>query len=387
MSSASLFFRKLDPARRAYILGATAACIIVAGIFAEDAMAYFCIAIPAIVPLVLWLQAGAPGIPVLPAVSGLFFVYYAIPLLRGNIAAFGSDALVSAGITIGAFLLAASLVSWPFLVAARRSSGAPRSNLVSDAQIVRLVFVGLAAGSLFHLATISGALDALGSSVGLVRSVVLTLGSVACYLLGCARASRALVGARWVAAAGGLCALILLSLSNLFLVSGIMNGLAAVFGYVMTRKRIPWVALGTAFILLSVLHAGKFEMRERYWLPHSQSLQQSSIYQVPGMLTDWVTAGVGALLSGRAESGVLERATPSFVPYLEGRTYAMLPSMLVPRFVDTDKLQSQAVLNLLSLRYGLQQVGSSESTTIGWGVIAEADENYGDPAVVAVGAV
>ncbi|SRR5216684_3608525 len=399
MSSASLFFRKLDPARRAYILGATAACIIVAGIFAEDAMAYFCIAIPAIVPLVLWLQAGAPGIPVLPAVSGLFFVYYAIPLLRGNIAAFGSDALVSAGITIGAFLLAASLVSWPFLVAARRSSGAPRSNLVSDAQIVRLVFVGLAAGSLFHLATISGALDALGSSVGLVRSVVLTLGSVACYLLGCARASRALVGARWVAAAGGLCALILLSLSNLFLVSGIMNGLAAVFGYVMTRKRIPWVALGTAFILLSVLHAGKFEMRERYWLPHSQSLQQSSIYQVPGMLTDWVTAGVGALLSGRAESDVLERAsllhmlllveraTPSFVPYLEGQTYAMLPSMLVPRFVDADKLQSQAVLNLLSLRYGLQQVGSSESTTIGWGLIAEAYANYGDPAVVAVGAV
>ena len=396
MSSASLLFRELSPARRAYILGATAACMIVAGIFAEDAMAYFCIAIPILMPLVLWLQAGAPGIPVLPAISGLFFVYYAIPLLRGNIAAYGSDALVSAGITIGAFLLAASLASWPFLAAARRSPGTPAGNLVSDAQIVGLIFAGLGGGIAFHLATISGTVGALGS-VGLVRSVVLTLSSVACYLLGCARASRVLVGPKWLAAAGCLCALIVLSLSNLLLVGGVMNGLAAVFGYVVTRRRVPWIGLGTAFVLLSILHAGKFEMRDRYWMPHTQSLQQSSVYQIPGMLADWFTAGVEALRSDRKQSDVLERAsllqmlllveraTPSYIPYLEGETYAMLPSMLVPRFVDADKPQSQAVLNLLSLRYGLQQVGSTEATTIGWGLIAEAYANYGDPAVIAVG--
>src|SRR5262249_22525757 len=221
MSSASLLFRKLDPGRRAYIFGAAAACVIIPGIFAGDVIAYLCIAIPILVPLFLWLQAGAPGIPVLPAVSGLFFVYYAIPLLRSDIAAFGSGELVSAGVTIGAFLLAASLASWPFLAAARRPSAAPSDNLVSDRQIVRLVFAGLAGGIVFHLATISGVASALGS-VGLVRSLVLTLSSVACYLLGCARASRVLVGTTWLAAAAGLGALIVLSLGNLLLIGGVM---------------------------------------------------------------------------------------------------------------------------------------------------------------------
>ena len=30
---------------------------------------------------------------------------------------------------------------------------------------------------------------------------------------------------------------------------------------------------------------------------------------------------------------LVRRATPDFIPYLEGETYALLPSMLVPRFV------------------------------------------------------
>ena len=53
-------------------------------------------------------------------------------------------------------------------------------------------------------ALISGGLSWLGTSVGLVRSVVLTLTSIACYLLGCARASGLLVGDRWALALAGL---------------------------------------------------------------------------------------------------------------------------------------------------------------------------------------
>jgi hypothetical protein len=259
--------------------------------------------------------------------------------------------------------------------------------------------VGLAAGIIYHLAQLSGNLNALGSYISLVRSVVLTLTSVACYLLGCARGSRSLVGGQWAFACGGMILLVILSLSNLLLIGGIMNVLAALLGYVITAKRIPWFGLGIACVALVVFHAGKYETRKTYWLPYSQSLQQTSISQIPGMMEDWVTAGVDALWSGQAETDVfqrasllhmlllVQRATPDFIPYLEGETYALLPSMLMPRLVDPEKPQSQAGLNLLSVRYGLQYLESTANTTIGWGLVAEAYANFGHSAVLPVGAL
>jgi len=61
--------------------------------------------------------------------------------------------------------------------------------------------------------------------------------------------------------------------------------------------------------------------------------------------------------------------------------------MLVPRFLDPDKTVSQAALNLLSIRYGLQTLESIARTTIGWGLVSEAYANFGYWAVIAVGAL
>jgi hypothetical protein len=244
---------------------------------------------------------------------------------------------------------------------------------------------------------VSGNLNWLGSSIAPVRSVILTLASLACYFLGCVRASRLLVGGQWALALGGMTLLVILSLSNLLLVGGMMNLLAAFLGYLITGKRVPWLAMAAICAILAVLHAGKLQMRSAYWLPHSQSLEQSSVAQIPDMMVDWFTAGVDAFRSGNNESDLLERATllhmlllveqatPDFIPYLGGETYALLPSMLMPRVVDPDKPQSQAGLNLLSIRYGLQTLESTANTTIGWGVVAEAYANFGYIAVIIVG--
>jgi hypothetical protein len=120
MTSSSLFFQTLDARRSAYILGAVAAGAMVAGVFAHDMAAYFCVAVPAFVPLFLWLRAGALGIPVLPAISALFFIYYALPLLRSEINVYGSEELVRAAVMVGSFLVAAALAAWPFLGQSRR---------------------------------------------------------------------------------------------------------------------------------------------------------------------------------------------------------------------------------------------------------------------------
>jgi hypothetical protein len=399
MKSSTLLPLNLEPRRKAYLLGAVIVGVIVTSLFVQNLTAYYLIVIPAIVPVIMWLRAGAAGLPVMAIISALYFVYYAIPLLRSDIVAYGSDALISAAAVVGSFLIAASATSWPFLLWPRRDDRMSAQNVVSDRQLVRLVFIGLAGGILYNLAQSSEGLNWLGTSLGLVRSIVLTLTSVACYLLGCARASGILANERWALALASLFALIIFSLSNLLLVGGVMNGLAAILGYVITAKRIPWIGLGLAFAMLSILHAGKFEMRKAYWVPHTQTLERNSIVQIPGMMVDWVAMGISALENGGQESTVLERTsllhmllfvqrtTPGYIPYLDGQTYAMLPSMLVPRFVDPDKPESQSVLNLLSMRYGLQYAGSAASTTIGWGVVAEAYANYGVLAVVLVGAL
>ena len=208
-----------------------------------------------------------------------------------------------------------------------------------------------------------------------------------------------MVGPAWGFALGGLLLLILLALSNLFLVGGLMYCLAAFLGYVITARRIPWLGLGTAFATLAVLHAGKFEIRNTYWAHDVSECQEISVTRIPSLMVDWFAAGTDALWSGRAESDVLERAsllhmlvlvqrtTPDFIPYLEGETYALLPSMLVPRFLDPEKTVSQAALNLLSIRYGLQTTESIARTTIGWGLVSEAYANFGYEAVLVVGAL
>jgi hypothetical protein len=385
--------------QQGYLLAAAMVFALTASVFAQDALAYLCIAVPAMLPMLLWLRAGAQAIPILPVISGLFFVYYAIPLLRSQAAAYDPDELVQAATAVAAFLVAANLAAWPFQGRNHGHLAAFKQSRVADPQLAPIVFIGLAGGICFHLAVVSGSLAWLGSSLGLVRSIVLTLTSISCYLLGHTRASGLLVGPAWGFALGGLLLLILLALSNLLLVGGLMYCLAAFLGYVITGRRVPWLGLGIAFVILAILHAGKFEIRKSYWAQDLSEGQEISVTRMPGMIVDWCAAGVDALWSGGAESDVLERAsllhmlvlvqrsTPDFIPYLEGETYALLPSMLVPRFLGPEKTVSQAGLNLLSIRYGLQTMESVGRTTIGWGLVSEAYANFGYWAVIMVGAL
>jgi hypothetical protein len=253
------------------------------------------------------------------------------------------------------------------------------------------------------LALASGVAGYLGTAIGVVRSIAVTLTSLACYLTGFARGSGLLTGQRWFAALAGFLLVTALSMSGLFLVGGAVNIAAALLGYVLAAKRIPWIMLGSVFAVLSILNAGKLNIRTAYWDRDSQSLKNASITQVPGMMVDWFAAGVGGTVSNalgsrqRESASLLERtsllhmvlavqeATPSIIPYLEGGTYALLPSMLVPRFLEPDKTESQAGLNLLSVRYGRQRAEDTYKTTLGWGMVAEAYANYGNPAVIMVG--
>lgn len=393
--------RALSSSQRFQLFGLVAAAIVAAGAFSQDYLAYLCIALPAMVPPLLWLRSGSRGMPALPIICGILFTYYAIPIVRHEILSYTSDEIFQAAATVGGFIIAATLTSWPFYLRIPRRRADYGRIFVSNHRLLQLVYAGIGGGIAYYVALGSGSLDWLGGWNGLIRTMVLTLTSIACYLLGYARASRSLIGAEWLAALGSLLLLDIVSWASLFLVGGLIYSAAALLGYIITARRVPWFALGVTFAAVTVLQAGKYEIRYKYWSSENVRIEQQSITEIPEILIDWVTIGLDKLWSSRDQNSIdilerasllhmvllVERETPDFIPYLEGETYELLPSMALPRFVDEDKVVSQAGLHLLSIRYGLQTPESIQSTTIGWGLVAEGYANFGLWGVLGVGAI
>jgi hypothetical protein len=61
--------------------------------------------------------------------------------------------------------------------------------------------------------------------------------------------------------------------------------------------------------------------------------------------------------------------------------------MLVPRFLDPEKIASQAGMTLLNVHFGIQTEEDASITAVGWGPLAEGYGNFGYLGVVAAGVV
>ncbi len=364
----------------------------------ELTVAYLLVLFAAVMPSVLWLRMGAPGIPVLPVVGLAYIPYIAWPVLSGleSTRDYMSSEIVRAALTVALFLVTATVV-WRLIVGRERSQFALTPDYAGRSMIIRFVLVGLLLGVIFHAMIIFGWLGWMGSFLGLVRSIVVTFVTVACFLTGVTRAWGLLRGVAWRAAVVGIGSLIFLAWSSLFLMGGMVFLLALAFGYVLVARRIPWLAVGMVLVVVTVLHAGKAEMRGNYWELDSNSYSAAvSVIELPRLAAEWVGAGVSAIAAGDAGQSVLDRTsllqmillvqsnTPDHIDFLNGETYAMLPGILVPRFIDADKPVSQVGMNLLNVRYGVMIVADTEVTAIGWGLVAEAYANFGYLGVIGI---
>lgn len=412
-------FRAVYPRQVSVLLRPVAIGVIILSVFSQEPVAYLCVTVPVLLAPFLWVNSGAFGIPVLPIMSALFYLYYALPLVSGNaLETYTSDQKIQAGLLVGLFLIAASFASWPFLGVPRNYIKHPDNRMVGNANLlsrhfstknglIRLIFIGFVGGILFQ--EFGGSLSFLGGFLGIVRAVIMTLSSVACYLVGFGRGSGLLTGRNWTMALAGFLAVTALAISSLLLVNGATNVIAVLLGYVLASKRVPWLTIGLTLAIVIVLQAGKYSLRSQYWASDAGSQQSEGILRLPIMMGNWFVTGLSSLggaaglssLGGPVDSSptllertsllhmvmIVQQATPGFIPYLDGKTYLLLPSMLMPRFLDADKLESQAGINLLSVRYGLQRAEDTGSTTLGWGLVSEGYANFGNPGVATVGIV
>jgi hypothetical protein len=218
---------------------------------------------------------------------------------------------------------------------------------------------------------------------------MLTLVTASCYLFGVANGHRRLSRRVLLLAGVGVIANVVLTWMSIFLVGGIFFLLSAALGYSISAARVPWRAALIAFLVIAVLHAGKQDMRERYWDEQANYSEYYSRPSLPVFMMEWVTAGVAAIATGEAGRDVSQRASlvwilmhvqrvaPNPIPFLDGATYVLLPRMLVPRFLDPDKIASQAGMNLLNVHFGILSEEGTERTAVGWGPLAEGYGNFG----------
>jgi hypothetical protein len=374
---------------------------VVLGILLTDSLAemlaYLLVTVASAAPVIFWIYTGAKGIPVFPGIAVIHFIYFGLAILRPEIKEQGFEpaAILSAAGLVALFLVVAGLV-WSFvLVVGIRRPHSVAADAISDTALKRFMFLGLSLGAVYFFALYSQLLGWLGPSFGVFRAIAMTSATVASFMFGYARARELLTGRTWALAIGTFCVLVVLSMASLFLVTGILFCLAAVGGYVITRKRIPWIFVAAALPILIVLNAGKDEIRTKYWLRGSNSIDLT-LPQIPGLIAEWAEDGIIKLNSDTHYDSVVDRASlltlliqvkqlaPDYVPFLDGASYAVIPATLVPRFVDENKIASQAAMDMLNVHFGFLTSEQTTTTAVGWGLIAEGYGNFGYVGVVGV---
>lgn len=369
----------------------------IVGLFSIDPYAYLLVLTAAALPIMLWVRAGAIGIPVFPIIAALYYVFYALPILRDHVLFFTNPEIDRAAETVSLFLVCATAA---YALVTRNVTSrhfVDRSTVFLDRHVPRLIILGLGVGAVFNIFVMIHVFDSVGPYLEVLRSFALTLSSVSAYLLGYARARRMLRWSRWLQAVVLLGVITIASVISLFLI-GVLTILACAFlGYIVAGRRIPWVTVISCVAVLGVLHSGKGEMRAKYWGTYTAN--QITLTAAPEVLYHWFRVGFDNIMAGDRAGGdnIVDRAsllhmvmrvqrkTPDEIPYFEGATYELFPKMIVPRMFNPDKVASQRALQILSIRYGLQTEESALSTTIGWGLVAEAYANFGLGGVIAIG--
>jgi len=146
-------------------------------------------------------------------------------------------------------------------------------------------------------------------------------------------------------------------------------------------------------------------MRNEYWGAEARGV---SLTDLPAFYSEWIGYGLNEIggLSGLMTSAVetkrrsvsdedskpstlfersgnlhmlllVQKATPTIVPFFYGETYAPIPRLLIPRFLDEAKGISHAGNIMMTVAYGLQTREQTASTSIGWGLVPEAYANFG----------
>jgi hypothetical protein len=366
----------------------------------------------ALFPAYLWCAGRVDGLPLFPLFAMTHAWTFGLPMIMQNraVARYPMDAQAEAALTVMAFL-GVSTVAWLWAVGGRRIRPlpsywgfAPHGNswaFLAGLVLSLSIFVMIRNGTLHELLQLQEASENFFSAFqSVAMSVMVLCVTVLSYRAG----QRELNGLELF----GFITLFVLTLLvmgiGLILNSPLAAVLVAVGVFTLSRGKIPVVALGAAFVVFSLLHVGKWPMRERYL---ARGLKPVPIENMPGRYVEWFGYGIeglpGALAgekySRKRHQTLVERGsllqmlllvqtkTPEYRDFLGGKTYAIIPELLVPRFINPKKLRAHQGTYILSLYYSLQDKKATLKTTIAFGLLSESYANFGHAGVLGLAVV
>lgn len=340
----------------------------------------------AAIPSLLWARGGGSRFPVFETILILTANAYAMPVLNGHeqLANYPPDIITRGCLAVILYQLSA-ILTYLLVRGVPGRSNFWRETLIPN-QVEKFVVYGLFTSAAYMwVSTFTSWVP--GELISILRAVFYGVG-ILCTFISSQRWGRGeLTQTEKTVLVVTLTSQLVLMSIGLILISAISLLGIALLGYLSGGKRIPWLIIVPAFALIAVLHTGKTQMREKYW---EQKLPQPTMSELPAYFSEWIEYGLQPSSGGKtASQKMLERTslmhilcliidyTPARQDYLYGKTYGYVLPQLIPRLFWPDKPRSHIATYELSVYYGLQREEDTETTTIAFGLLAEAYANFG----------
>lgn len=178
-----------------------------------------------------------------------------------------------------------------------------------------------------------------------------------------------------------LTSLLISSLQGIFI--------ASILGIWLGRSRQALPITLAALLLLGLLQTGKGAVRELYWGEGAAIMPTNPI----ALVQEWLAISLDTATNpGTDESANLfterfnnlqnllyvEQELASGTPTLQGESLSLIPQVLLPRILNSEKVRSQEGQVLLNLHFGRQRSREdTEKAYIAWGLLAEGVGNFG----------
>jgi hypothetical protein len=352
-----------------------------------------------LLPSYLWCSGKALGMPIFPLFSLTFLWTYALPLVSNNpnVLEYTVGQRLFAASTVFTFLSIGCIV-W-FVFVNKTPKPVKYYRCIESSQGNRLFLLALLARIGFNVASLGGWLNILQLNAGefaLLRNTLIAFTSLATFILSYRLGAKELSDRQGKLAIVLIATLLMTSALSFLLINPAVIFLASVVAFSIGRKKVPLLLILTGILCIAFLHMGKGEMRRQYWNLEGQA-EQIQIWQYPTVYIDWALNSVDAIVGNgtqtspdfRSPQSFSDRASvvqmlmmaqsqsPGEVPYLNGKTYEILPQMVIPRIFYPQKPWSHEGTYRLNIHYGRQTREQTLTTTIGWGLLAESYANFG----------
>lgn len=373
-------------------------------------LAALIIAIAALLPSYLWCRDRAKGLPLFPLLAINYLFTHAFPLITNNKAVqeYSSQEHFISSLIVVCFLAIATF-TWLFYVQ-KTQVNLTRFKEFDQKQVFPFFISILILGIVYQVAANSGWLWFIlpSSIISGLRVITGGLNSLAVIVLGYSLGSKTISKSQSYFFLVIMAILLFTTGVSLYLNIPGFYLLFASMGWMVGSKKIPWRLLLTALLIIGFLNYGKGITRGRYWNMGDSGIQASEYVQV---YQSWINNSLQVLkkpnsdlfgddaINYSQDSSLINRSSVIHMllkvqsetgiqrPYLWGKTYRIIPQLLVPRILNPEKIRGGEANHILSVHYGLQTYNQTLKTSIGWGLLQEAYANFSFLGCIGLGIV